>query len=78
MRKEGHTNQYLPKLQMEYYNVMIDNCNIFCQPIKNYTNTFQNNWNITTGQVDDYTTSCLLYCHYFKEKYRLIEIDLSI
>ena len=57
---------------------MIDNCNIFCQPIKNYAKTFQNNWNITTGQVDDYTTSCLLYCHYFKEKYRLIEIDLSI
>ena len=53
---------------MEYYNVMIDNCNIFCQPIKNYTKTFQNNWNITTGQVDDYATSCLLYCDYFKEK----------
>ena len=71
MRKEGHTNQYLPKLQMEHYNVMIDHCNIFCQPI-------QNNWNITTGQVDDYTTSCLLYCDYFKEKWWLIEIDLSI
>ena len=31
---------------------------------------------ITTGKWDDYTTSCLLDYPYFKEHYKMIEIDL--
>ena len=30
-----------------------------------------------TGQVDDYTTGCVLNYHSFKEHYKLIAIDLS-
>ena len=29
------------------------------------------------GKGDDYTTSCLLDCPYFKENYKMISIDLS-
>ena len=32
---------------------------------------------ISTGQGDDYTTSCLLDFAYFKNNYRLISADLS-
>ena len=32
---------------------------------------------ISTGQGDDYTTSCLLDFAYFKKNYRLIAADLS-
>ena len=32
---------------------------------------------ISTGQGDDYTTSCLLDFAYFEENYRLIAADLS-
>ena len=38
---------------------------------------FENIRKITTGQGDDYTTGCLLDCSYFKEKYKLVAIDLS-
>ena len=32
---------------------------------------------ISTGQVDDYTTGCLLDFAYFEKKYRLLAADLS-
>ena len=32
---------------------------------------------IATGQVDDYTTGCLLDYSYFKEYYKLTAIDFS-
>ena len=39
--------------------------------------TNENIRKITTGKGDDYTTGCLLDFSYFKENYKLIEIDLS-
>ena len=32
---------------------------------------------VSTGQGDDYTTSCLLDFAYFEKNYRLIAVDLS-
>ena len=32
---------------------------------------------ITTGQRDDYTNACLLYCNYFNNYYKMIAIGLS-
>ena len=32
---------------------------------------------ISTGKGDDYTTGCLLDYQYFKNRYRLIAVDLS-
>ena len=31
---------------------------------------------ITTGKGDDYRTSCLLDCKYFRDHYQLIAVDL--
>ena len=54
---------------------MIDVKNLFDQPINSMT--YENIRNIATGQGDDYTTDCLLdYC-YFKDRYKMIAIDLS-
>ena len=44
---------------------------------KNDQLTYDNIWKTSTGQWDDYTTSCLLDYLYFKDHYKLIEIDLS-
>ena len=35
------------------------------QPAKSGTITYDNIWNIATGQGDDYTTGCLLDYYYF-------------
>ena len=43
----------------------------------NNLRTYNNIQNIATGQVDDFTTGCLLDYPYFKEYCELIATDLS-
>ena len=50
---------YLPKVEIESYNAMIDGRNFFDQPVKNNLRTYNNIQKIATGQGDDYTTGCL-------------------
>ena len=56
---------------------MINGENSLDQPIKNNKVTYENIRKIATGQGDDYTTSYLLDCPYFKDSYKMIAIDLS-
>ena len=72
-----HSEYYLPKVEIKDYNVMIDGKKLFGQPINDDTKTCENIRKIATGQVDDYTTGCLLDCLYFKENCKMIAIDLS-
>ena len=74
---KSHSTYYLPKVEIKDYNVMFDGRNVFDQPINSMNKTYENIRKISTGQGDDYTIGCLLdYC-YFKENYRMTEIDLS-
>ena len=56
---------------------MIDGKNFFDEPIENYIKTYDNIRKITTGQVDDYATGCLLDYNYFKKHCKMVAIDLS-
>ena len=56
---------------------MIDGRNFFDQPINSMSKTYKNIRKISTGNVDNYTTGCLLGYSYFKENYKMIAIDLS-
>ena len=56
---------------------MINGENFFDQPIKHNKVTYENIRKIATGQGDDYTTGCLLNYPYFKNRYKMIEVDLS-
>ena len=56
---------------------MIDEKNIFDQPLKNDRRIYDNIEKVTIGQGDDYTIGCLLNYPYFKENHKLIVIDLS-
>ena len=56
---------------------MIDGKRVFDQPVKNNLGTYDNIQKITIGQVDDYTTACLLDYKYFHNYYKMIAIDLS-
>ena len=75
--RKKHTRYYLPTVEIKDYNVMIDGKNVFDQPVKSDTRTYDNIIKIATSQGDDYTTGCLLDYPYFKEHYKLIAIDLS-
>ena len=39
--------------------------------------TYENIRKVAAGQVDDFTTGCLLDYPYFKENYKMVAIDLS-
>ena len=76
-KRKSHSTDYLPKVEIKDYNVMIDGRNVFDQPINSMTKTYKNNRKLGTGQGDDYTTGCLLDYPYFKDHYKMIAIDLS-
>ena len=56
---------------------MINGENFFDQPIKNDKVTYENVRKIATGQGDGYITGCLLDYPYFKDRYKMIAVDLS-
>ena len=68
---------FLPKFKIEKYNVEIDGRNFYDQAINDSINQNDGIRKISTGQRDDYTTSCLLDFAYFQKSYRLIAINLS-
>ena len=74
---EKYTKYYHPTEEIKDYNVIIDRRNFFDQPVKNDFKTNDNIRKIAIGRGDDYTTGCLLDYNYFKNYYKLIEIDLS-
>ena len=57
---------------------MIDGQKLFDQPAKNNLRAYNSVQKKSTVQGDDYTTGCcLLNYNYFKNYYKMIEIDLS-
>ena len=41
-QRKSHSAHYLPKVETEYYNVMIDGRNLFDQPINTINKTYEN------------------------------------
>ena len=56
---------------------MIDERNVYDQPINYLIKQYDEIKKVSTGYGDDYTTGCLLDYAYFKDNYRLIAVDLS-
>ena len=73
----SHSGYYLPNVEIEDYNVMINGENCFHQPVKNNKVAYENIRKIATSQGDDYTTGYLLDYPYFKDSYKMIAVDLS-
>ena len=75
--RRSHSENYLPKVEIKDYSVIVDGKNFFEEAINNDFKTYENIRKTAAGQGDDYTTGCLLDYPYFKETYEMIEIDLS-
>ena len=68
----------LPLAAIKNYNVVIYWRNFLDQPVNNNLIIYDNIRKIATGQVDDYTTACLLLnSDYFDNYYKMITIDSS-
>ena len=74
---KNNRNSFLPRGEIENYNVLIDGRKFYNQPINDLIKQYDEVRKVSTGQGDDYTRECLLDYAYFKGNYRLIAIDLS-
>ena len=70
-----YSNYYVPKVEINDFNVLIDGKSFFDLPVKNEEEAYEKI--IDMSNNNDYTTGNLLDFAYFKENYRLIAIDLS-
>ena len=69
---DSHRRHFLPRVEIKNYNIEIDGRNFYDQPINNQeTNDLIKQYDelrkVATGQVDDYTTGCLLDSACFKK-----------
>ena len=68
---------FLPKEDVNNYNVLIDGRNFYDQPINDLIKQFDKVRKVSRRKGDDYTTGCLLDCAQLKHNYRLIAVGLS-
>ena len=66
---------YVPKVEIKYFNVLIDIKPFFEIPIKNKEEPYEQI--IEKRKNNDYTTGSLLDYEYFSKHYRLTALDLS-
>ena len=75
--RKAQTEWFFPRVDIDNYNVMIDEQYFFDQPVINDLRKFEIILKVASGQGDDYAIDYLLDYAYFKENYKTIAIDLS-
>ena len=75
--RDGRRKYYLPRIDLEKYNVIIDGRNFYDNPIESDIEKYRELKKVMIGKGEDYTTGSLLDFNYFKEHYKLVAVDLS-
>ena len=75
--RNSRRKYYLPRSNLNKYNVIIDGTNFYDNPIESDIEKYRELKKVTTGKGEDYTTGSLLDYDYFKKHYKLIAVDLS-
>ena len=68
---------YLPRIDLEKYNVIIDGRNFYDNPIESDIEKYRELKKVMIGKGEDYTTGSLLDFNYFDKYYKLVAVDLS-
>ena len=68
---------YLPRNELNKYNVIIDGRNFYDNPIENDIEKYRELKKEMIGKGEDYTTGSLLDYDYFLKHYKLVAVDLS-
>ena len=82
-RVDGQPNRdvqrkyYLPRIDLNKYNVIIDGRNFYDNPIESDIDKYRELKKVMIGKGEDYTTRSLLDFDYFKKHYKLVAVDLS-
>ena len=75
--RNGRQKYYLPRIDLEKYNVIIDRRNFYDNPIENNIEKYRELKKVMTGKGEGYTTGSLLDFNYFDKHYKLVAADLS-
>ena len=73
--RTSFSKYYVPNVQINEFNVLIDRKCFFDMPIKNHEETYEQI--IEMRRNNDYTTGILFDYEYFSKHYKLFAIDLS-
>ena len=75
--RNGQQKYYLPRIDLEKYNVIIDGRNFYDNPIESDIEKYRESKKAMIGKGEDYTTGSLLDFNYFDKHYKLVADDLS-
>ena len=75
--RDDQRKYYLPRIDLNKYNVIIDGRNFYDNPIESDIEKYRELKKVMIGKVEDYTTGSLLDFNYFKKHYKLVAVDLS-
>ena len=75
--RNGQQKYYLPRIDLEKHNVIIDGRNFYDNPIESDIEKYRELKKVMIRKGEDYTTGSLLDFNYFKKHYKLIAVDLS-
>ena len=75
--RNGRRKYYLPRIDLNKYNVIIDGRNFYDNPIESDVDKYRESKEVMIGKGEDYTTGSLLDYNYFEKHYKLVAVDLS-
>ena len=75
--RNGQQKYYLPRIDLEKYNVIIDGRNFYDNPIESDIEKYRELKKVMIGKGEDYTRGSLLDFNYFDKHYKLVAVDLS-
>ena len=75
--RNGQQKYYLPRTDLNKYNVIIDGRNFYDNPIESDIEKYREIKKVMIGKGEDYTTGSLVDYDYFKKNYKLVAVELS-
>ena len=75
--RNSQQKYYLPRIDLNRYNVIIDGRNFYDNPIGSDIEKYRELRKVMIGKGEDYTTGSLLDYNYFEKHYKLVAVDLS-
>ena len=75
--RNGERKYYLPRIDLEKYNVIIDGRNFYDNPIESDIKKYRELTKVMIGKGEDNTTGSLFDLNYFNKYYKLVAVDLS-
>ena len=75
--RNGRRKYYLPRIDLEKYNIIIDERNFYDNPIESDIEKYRELIKVMIGKGEDYTTGSLFDFNYFDKHYKLVAVNLS-